>query len=162
MYRFSVQISQNKARLGFPVSLLYVYQAWPAQPADARTVDRLLRTRPPQADEFPPVIEISLASNLAPSADRWREYGWTITAVIDDYTDIRGFHYRTPEPVVEHHLRQSEIIAILEHRMLSDRPYSMEQLIHDIRALTPQRLDIGMRAKPAGNWLSDHDLPSRH
>ncbi len=54
--------------------------------------------------------------------------GWAFTGAIDN-----------PKPF---DASQSEIVAILRGKMHTHRPYTLEQLITDIEALTPEHLDL--------------------
>lgn len=61
-----------------------------------------------------------------------------ITSVVD----VRGRSFRDADPVRDFNLSQSEIVLSLKGEMHMSRPYSLEQLIHDIERLTPAHLDI--------------------
>lgn len=62
--------------------------------------------------------------------------------------DVRGKVFEQADPVRDLGLSQSEIVATLRGQMHTGRPYSLEQLIHDIENLTPERLDLSRSARP--------------
>ena len=58
------------------------------------------------------------------------------------HRDVRGWRFTgTPDPAKPFGLSLSEIVATLRGSMHTARPYPMEQLIADLEALTPARLD---------------------